>query len=885
MALPTNPVEGQFYIDDETEGFYLFQNGVWVFKFFGGASGDVGPVGPAGPVGPPGASGTDGTDGEAGPIGPAGPAGTNGTDGAPGTNGTDGVPGAPGSPGPAGPVGADGTDGTDGAQGTPGPQGPVGPAGADGTAGGGPGIPGPQGPEGDPGADGNPGPPGDKGPTGDPGAVNGVSVNKAGAEQALVVLVPTKVSWPTTVYDYGTHFASDKWTPPAGVVELTTQASFVYAPFDQSTNSVALDSSGSTIVDESRALQNDTTIYALRMFSSAAVSGCQLGIAHSAGGDYDFLAAQTFNHPGGGFFSVPLDTPFSVPASGVYYIASYYPSDLGTAPAGGAISVATAPGLMTIASGVSGFTESTSATTAPATGYLLYAGGLELAIYKNGTAFATDRRGPSGLIATLAVDAQDRASGTDYYEVYATAASGAYGLSGRTDDTYFSGRMTGTLGDKGLDGDKGPTGDKGATGDKGLIGDQGPVGNRGPDGSPGSDGADGEQGPPGSQGLIGPVGPIGPIGPIGLTGPKGNDGSDGEDGLPGMPGMPGAAGAAGAAGAQGPIGLTGALGPMGYDGGDGEQGQPGPAGAVGPQGIPGVQGPQGIPGSDGAEGAEGERGPPGTAGAAAATAPSALCLAVNMQAGQQNGSAGTWTKANLTSIQVDTQGAFDATTNFRFTPKQAGLYLFKGVVYCPAASSGNLGVNVRKNGQPTTGYVLGTLTQGFLAVTDALFMNGSTDYVELWGFNGDNGTPVFYGHTVTSGTVQYDFTAALLNVGAQGPTGATGAQGPAGPAGIPQNVQNVNYTCVLADANGQILHNTGSSNTHTIPANSVVPYDIGTTLTFVSLGGVLSIAINTDTMYLGGGTSTGTRTLGVVGIATALKIGAGIWVISGAGLT
>jgi len=101
-------------------------------------------------------------------------------------------------------------------------------------------------------------------------------------------------------------------------------------------------------------------------------------------------------------------------------------------------------------------------------------------------------------------------------------------------------------------------------------------------------------------------------------------------------------------------------------------------------------------------------------------------------------------------------------------------------------------------------------------------------------------------------------------------------------AGIPQNNQTSNYTTVLSDANKHIQ----STNNVTIAANSSVAYPIGTAITFVNSGGsAISIAINSDTMYLSPGGSTGTRTLATYGIATALKTGSTTWRISGTGLS
>jgi hypothetical protein len=61
---------------------------------------------------------------------------------------------------------------------------------------------------------------------------------------------------------------------------------------------------------------------------------------------------------------------------------------------------------------------------------------------------------------------------------------------------------------------------------------------------------------------------------------------------------------------------------------------------------------------------------------------------------------------------------------------------------------------------------------------------------------------------------------------------------------------------------------------------------VGGTITFTNrTSQVLSIAITTDAMTLAGTTTTGTRSLAQNGVATALKDKAGIWLISGTGLT
>ena len=105
---------------------------------------------------------------------------------------------------------------------------------------------------------------------------------------------------------------------------------------------------------------------------------------------------------------------------------------------------------------------------------------------------------------------------------------------------------------------------------------------------------------------------------------------------------------------------------------------------------------------------------------------------------------------------------------------------------------------------------------------------------------------------------------------------------------IPVNSQSADYTAVLADSGKCIFHPSTDANarTFTIPANGSVAYPIGTAISFVNMTAqVVSIAITTDTMYLAGTGTTGTRSLAQYGTATALKLTSTTWIISGAGLT
>jgi hypothetical protein len=110
---------------------------------------------------------------------------------------------------------------------------------------------------------------------------------------------------------------------------------------------------------------------------------------------------------------------------------------------------------------------------------------------------------------------------------------------------------------------------------------------------------------------------------------------------------------------------------------------------------------------------------------------------------------------------------------------------------------------------------------------------------------------------------------------------------------IPWTEKSTDYTLILTDAGKGFCHPLTDANnrTFTIPSNAAVPMPHGgegyaTAITFVNLSvNDLTIAITTDTLLLAGVGSTGSRTLAQSGLATALKISATQWIISGTGLS
>jgi hypothetical protein len=152
-------------------------------------------------------------------------------------------------------------------------------------------------------------------------------------------------------------------------------------------------------------------------------------------------------------------------------------------------------------------------------------------------------------------------------------------------------------------------------------------------------------------------------------------------------------------------------------------------------------------------------------------------------------------------------------------------------------------------------------------------LKGTTDKT----FNYVNSTGLW---TANIGIEAASFTGSA----ATATTASTAAS--VGYMGLPQSATTTTATLAIGDAGKHIYVNTASQ-TMTIPANSAVPYPIGTAITFVAgpSATTVTIAITTDIMYLVGTGGTGSRTLAAYGTATAIKVSATAWYINGTGLT
>ena len=135
-------------------------------------------------------------------------------------------------------------------------------------------------------------------------------------------------------------------------------------------------------------------------------------------------------------------------------------------------------------------------------------------------------------------------------------------------------------------------------------------------------------------------------------------------------------------------------------------------------------------------------------------------VTVNMSSATQTGVGGVMTPAFYaylsstqsvanganTKVQIDTEifdsdNAFDNSSNYRFTPQTAGKYFVYGAV-CGATSASNrlyqVLAKIYKNGSNTAltseEFADNVLTRKTSFISTVVDMNGSSDYVELYGF-------------------------------------------------------------------------------------------------------------------------------------------------------
>jgi hypothetical protein len=132
----------------------------------------------------------------------------------------------------------------------------------------------------------------------------------------------------------------------------------------------------------------------------------------------------------------------------------------------------------------------------------------------------------------------------------------------------------------------------------------------------------------------------------------------------------------------------------------------------------------------------------------------------------QTVSGNTWTKLQANTEEFDTASCYDSSTNYRFTPNVAGYYQINGGIAFADSSTALTAcvVAIYKNGSSAkwgTYITRASNNQDMDGVVSALiYLNGSTDYVELYGYVNGTGTLTFT--TAVSGQQRDYFQASLV---------------------------------------------------------------------------------------------------------------------------
>ena len=120
------------------------------------------------------------------------------------------------------------------------------------------------------------------------------------------------------------------------------------------------------------------------------------------------------------------------------------------------------------------------------------------------------------------------------------------------------------------------------------------------------------------------------------------------------------------------------------------------------------------------------------------------------QSSAQTVSNSTFTKVQFGAEDFDVGGCFDSATNYRFTPTVAGYYLFTCHINFQASTSMSRNIlRITRNGTESGSYGRtvddSNTGSGFniMSGSDLIYLNGTTDYVEVYGWLQGTGTLTF----------------------------------------------------------------------------------------------------------------------------------------------
>lgn len=118
----------------------------------------------------------------------------------------------------------------------------------------------------------------------------------------------------------------------------------------------------------------------------------------------------------------------------------------------------------------------------------------------------------------------------------------------------------------------------------------------------------------------------------------------------------------------------------------------------------------------------------------------------------------TWVKISLNTEEFDTNNNFDSSSNYRFTPTVAGYYQITASIQFDDTGNpvNDIRTAIYKNGsihRIAMGHVTSGDLWGTASISALIYMNGSTDYLELYGlvYNG-GGSAYIVGFSASKGT-------------------------------------------------------------------------------------------------------------------------------------
>jgi hypothetical protein len=115
--------------------------------------------------------------------------------------------------------------------------------------------------------------------------------------------------------------------------------------------------------------------------------------------------------------------------------------------------------------------------------------------------------------------------------------------------------------------------------------------------------------------------------------------------------------------------------------------------------------------------------------------------------------AGAFVKISFQAEEFDTDNCFDSTTNYRFTPTLAGYYQVCGA-YSISTTQTLLIASIYKNGSEfKRGF--NTSTAGSASVSAIVYMNGTTDYIEMYAYIGAT-------QNINAGSVETFFQSSFI---------------------------------------------------------------------------------------------------------------------------